>query len=113
MGRLKTIYRINKTLMFFSLLILVSFFLVTVTNAEEDHDRAKILKERGDIRPLGEILEKAQKDYPGTIIEVELEEEEGVIIYELEVLEASGVVRELKYDAKSGVFLKAEEEDRH
>ncbi len=114
MGRLNISKKPNKTLVALGLLFLVSFFLVAATGivfSKGDHERAKILKEMGDIRPLDEILARVKQDYPGTIIEVELEEEEGLIIYELEILDERGVVLELKYDAKSGAFLTAEEED--
>lgn len=93
---------------------IIAFLLIIGANqivlSEEDHDRAKILREQGEIRPLPEILEKAQREHPGQILEVELEEEAGKIIYELEFLDEKGRVWEMKYDAKSGVLLSSEEE---
>ncbi len=82
----------------------------TLVFSEEDHDRAKILREQGEILPLLEIIEKAQKEHPGQMIEVELEEEADQIIYELEFLDDEGRVWEMKYDAKSGILLSSEEE---
>ncbi len=95
-------------------LALIAFSLIaTASNvvfSEEDHDRAKILRERGEIRPLPEIIEKAQKEHPGQIIEVELEEEKGKIIYELEFLDQQGRVWEMKFDAKTGDLLESKQE---
>ena len=45
------------------------------------------------------------------MLEVELEDEHGRILYELEVLTSGGTVRELQFDARSGELLEDEEED--
>ena len=89
------------------------FFTLGATHAvfsEEDHDRAKMLREQGDILPLSEILQKAEQEHPGQMLEVELEEEAGKIIYELELLDDQGRVWEMKYDAKNGILLSSEAE---
>jgi len=114
MGRLSQ--KTTKSMKTFSLLLMVSLVVFAATtdivfSKGGDHERAKRLREMGDILPLSQILDKVQKDYGGQIIEVELEEEHGVVIYELEVLDGQGVVWELKYDAKSGTLLKVEEDD--
>jgi uncharacterized membrane protein YkoI len=75
------------------------------------YDDAKALQERGDILPLETILANASKDYPGKVIEVELESEYGAHLYELEILDKDGKVWELKYDARSGELLKKELDD--
>jgi uncharacterized membrane protein YkoI len=50
--------------------------------------------------------------YPGSrVLEVELEEEHGRYSYEMEVLTAQGVVRELELDARTGELLQDELED--
>ena len=41
----------------------------------------------------------------------ELEEEDGVLVYEVEILTTAGVVRELELDARDGRVLKDEEDD--
>lgn len=102
----KRLKNLGLGLIAFSLLIIAS----GVVFSEEDHDRAKILRERGEIRPLPEIIEKAQKEHPGQIIEVELEEEKGKIIYEVELLDTKGIVWEVQYDAKTGERLSSKQE---
>lgn len=78
--------------------------------ADGDHDRAKQLKEAGEILPLERIVEMAKKDRPGQLLEAELDEKKGRFIYELELLDEEGIVWELKYDAKSGELLKEKQE---
>ncbi len=78
----------------------------------EDHDRAKRLKETGDILPLEKIAEKAAKEYPGRILEVELEEENQLLIYELDILDEKGVLWKLKIDARSGELIRRKEGSR-
>lgn len=78
--------------------------------ADGDHDRAKQLKEAGEILPLEQVIERAKKDHPGRLLEAELEEKKGRFIYELELLDEEGIVWELKYDAKSGELLKEKRE---
>jgi uncharacterized membrane protein YkoI len=77
----------------------------------DTHDHAKALQEQGDILPLETILDNARKDYPGKVIEVELESEYGAYLYELEILDQQGKVWELEYDARSGELLKKELDD--
>ncbi|WDT74982.1 MAG: PepSY domain-containing protein [Candidatus Manganitrophus sp.] len=78
--------------------------------ADGDHDRAKQLKEAGEILSLEQVIERAKRDHPGQLLEAELEEKKGRFIYELELLDQEGIVWELKYDAKSGELLKEKRE---
>lgn len=69
---------------------------------DDDHERAQILARSGDIKSLEDILKKLQKDEYARILEVELEYEDGLYIYEMELLDKKGVVKEIKFDAKTG-----------
>ena len=87
--------------------------------AEEDHDRARAALEAGQVRPLAEILERVRHDYPGEVIDVELEEAHGrgrrfglaalgddegpPIVYEIKVRMPDGRIVKLCYDALTGV----------
>lgn len=77
--------------------------------SDSDQDRARALKNAGDILPLETILEKARKDHPGRVIETELEHKDKRYVYEIEVVDAEGNVRELYYDAQTGELIKHEE----
>ncbi|HXH04413.1 MAG TPA: PepSY domain-containing protein [Candidatus Competibacteraceae bacterium] len=72
-----------------------------------DHERIRDLRAAGEILPLETILEHYRSTYPdGRILETELEQEDGVLVYELYILGDDGEVRELEYDARSGVLLR-------
>jgi len=79
--------------------------------ADDDYREAKRLRESGEIMPLEEILKNVRRTYPGRILEVELENEKGRVIYELEILGDDSIVREIYIDAKSGKLLSVEEDD--
>lgn len=60
--------------------------------------------------PLSRILEIAARTAPGEVVKVELEDEHGVLAYELKVVTASGRLIELRIDARTGAVLKREAE---
>ena len=77
-----------------------------------DQDEALKLRQRGVILPLEQVLQQAMDRYPGAkLLEVELEEKHDVYIYEVELLTADGVVRELDLEAATGRLLKDKEDD--
>ena len=84
--------------------------LTGMVTADDDHEQARRLREAGDILPLETILQRAQAHHPGRVLEVELESEHGRHVYEIEILDAQGVVQELYFDAHSGELLKTETE---
>lgn len=75
-------------------------------------DEALQLRQKGVIRPLEELMASALERYPGAeLLEAELEEEDEVLVYEVELLTVDGIVRELELDARDGRVLKDEVED--
>ncbi|MDX8394829.1 MAG: PepSY domain-containing protein [Mariprofundaceae bacterium] len=90
---------IDKTTWIISLFLM----LLTASNAwADDHDRARLLLEQGKILSLSDIMKQANTRFPGKILEIELEEKKGVIVYEVELLGEDGVVMEMLIDAQSG-----------
>jgi uncharacterized membrane protein YkoI len=76
------------------------------------HDEALRLRREGVIQPLESLMRPAMQRYPGaTLLEAELEEEDEVFVYEVELLTEQGTVRELELDARDGRILKDEEDD--
>ncbi|WP_312256374.1 PepSY domain-containing protein [Stutzerimonas nitrititolerans] len=76
-----------------------------------DQDEALRLRREGLIMPLETLLHQALARYPGaSLLEAELEEDDGIYIYEIELLTADGVARELELDARDGRLLKDEED---
>lgn len=77
--------------------------------AGEGHDRARQALEAGEVLPLRTILDKIERDYPGQVIDVELEREHENKrerwIYEVKVLRSGGTLVKLKVDARDGTIL--------
>ncbi|WP_392890479.1 PepSY domain-containing protein [Pseudomonas migulae] len=91
-------------------LALVAFCSVAPAR-DLDQDEALRLRQQGVILPLEQMLEQAMDRYPGAkLLEAELEEKHGVYIYEVELLTAEGVVRELDLNAVTGQLLKDKED---
>jgi len=75
-----------------------------------EHEEMRAALKRGEVLPLARILAIAQEKVPGDVIEVELENKHGALIYEIKVLTESGRVREIKIDARQGTVLKIEDD---
>lgn len=73
--------------------------------ADDDHDRARRALEAGEIMPLRAVIDRVEAEYPGQIIEVELESDDGVWLYEIKLLRSGGVLVELKVDAREGTLI--------
>ncbi len=82
--------------------------LLNAAIADNDHTEARRLLEAGSIQPLEAIIESVKKQYTGRILEVEFEQEDGRYIYEIELLDATGVVREMEFDAMTGELIQTE-----
>lgn len=96
------------------LLILPLALLLAATPAASrdlDQDEALQLRREGLILPLESLLQQVKQRYPGArLLEAELEEEDGLYIYDIELLTADGIARELELDARDGRLIKDEED---
>jgi hypothetical protein len=77
--------------------------------ASEDHDRARQAVEAGEVLPLRSILERVERDYPGQVVDVELERERESSqerwIYKIKLLRSGGALMKLKVDARDGSII--------
>lgn len=97
----------------FSLLLTVGL-LPSATGALADdigHEAARRLVEAGKIRPLSEVLDEVSRQVPGKLLETELENEDGLIVYEIKILRTGGRVQEIEVDASTGRILSIEDDD--
>ncbi|HEX7763985.1 MAG TPA: PepSY domain-containing protein [Cellvibrio sp.] len=87
--------------------------LTLSVNADDlSQDEALRLRELGRIMPLENLLSIVQARHPASrLLEVELEEDDDIYIYEVELITRDGTVRELEIDASTGQLLKDEEDD--
>ncbi len=66
----------------------------------------------GRIRPLSEIIKLLEPQLPGfTVLEVEIDVENGRIVYEFDIIDSSGRLKEVEVDAATGKVLKIEDDD--
>lgn len=91
-------------------LILACAVLATPLSApadgRSDHERARQAYEAGEVMPLRALLAQIERDYPGQVLEVELERDHGRWIYELKLLQGSGALVKLEVDARDGSVLR-------
>lgn len=73
---------------------------------DSDHDRARSAVQAGQVLPLRTILDSVARDYPGDVIETELEESHDRLVYEIKLISPEGRVMKLIYDARDGSLLK-------
>lgn len=80
--------------------------------ADDDQDAARAALARGEIRPLKDMLAALEKALPGnSVIKVEFDRDDGLYIYELKVIDAGGVIREVEMNAKTGEIIDIEIDD--
>lgn len=82
-----------------------------VALADDDYIEARRLQDADEILSLEDILKNVRQTHTGRVLEVELETEDGRIVYEIELLSEHGVVSEIYIDAKTGVLLFEKEDD--
>lgn len=83
-------------------LLIALLSLCVPAHAGGDHDRARLAVEEGRILPLSQIVARAESAYSGQLIEAELEEESGVIVYEIKLLTPNSRLIKVFYDARTG-----------
>lgn len=88
-------------------LLVMCLGTVGVAMADSDQDRARRAVEQGLVLPFKDILAKVQQAYPGQILKAELDDDDGIFVYELKILSGDGRVVEVVYDARTGELLKA------
>jgi uncharacterized membrane protein YkoI len=90
-----------------------SLLLSPFASADRDYDQREVLERvrAGQIRPLTELMAQNPRRFSGKLLDVELEEDDGRLIYEIEILGKDGVVREFELDPVTGAVLKEEIED--
>ncbi len=72
---------------------------------------AAALVKQGIIIPMKAVVAKAEKLKAGRLLEADLRKKKGLYVYEVEILDAAGIVWELKFNAANGELLKMEEEN--
>lgn len=92
-------------------LIVILSGLAPVAIADDDYIEARHLLDSGKILPLETILKNIRQEFPGKVLDIELEKEGQKIVYEMEILNRNGVVNKIYVDAATGELLSIEEDD--
>lgn len=90
---------------------LMTLALGSAAADDDDHLLARRALEEGRILPLAEVLAAVKAKIPGKVLEVELEVEDGVLVYDLKLLTPGGGLKELEVDAATGKILQIEDDD--
>jgi len=61
---------------------------------------------------MEEAIATAKTKFPGQVLEAELENEHGQVVYEIEIASATGTVTEMTIDAQSGELLTSESKNQ-
>jgi uncharacterized membrane protein YkoI len=104
-SRIATQSRRTLTGLFIWLLVAMLGTGVSYAADNADHERARQAVEAGDVLPLRTILDRVEREYPGQIMEVELDREKGEWIYEIKLLRKGGALMKLKIQARDGTIL--------
>jgi uncharacterized membrane protein YkoI len=65
--------------------------------------------ERGEARPLAEILAAVRAKFPGEVVKVEVERHDGRWTYELRILDDKGRILEIHVDARTAAIERVKE----
>lgn len=79
--------------------------LCATAHADRDQDRALAAVQAGQVLPLKTLLDRLERDHPGQLLEVELEDDDGLLVYEVKLLQPDGRLVKLKVDAATGEVL--------
>ena len=101
-----------KSMAFIALLV-ISLCATSGSYAGGDlgHKKARELFDAGKIVAVEPLILDARSRHSGRLLEIELEYEGGLYLYEIEMLDTGGRVMEFYYDAATGVFLEESWDD--
>jgi len=101
----------SSTLPFIALTSLLAGVLLSspASASDRDHDRARAAVKAGQVVPLRTVLERLEREHPGQVLDVELEDEDGRLVYEVKLLQGDGRLVKLELDARTATVLRRKE----
>ena len=87
------------------LLMLIGFVAVPPSPAAADQREREIVRqamERGEVRPLSQLITEVERRHNGRMIKAELETRRGQVVWEIEILRADGWSLKAWLDATTG-----------
>ncbi len=101
-------------MMFLFLAMVVGMTSSKLSRADSDDDlSSEVLQwvKDGKVKSLESLLTKHKNRIHGRLLDVEVEEMNGRIIYELQIIRKNLVIYEIKLDARTGEWLQEEIEN--
>ena len=92
-------------------LVLAAAWPTARADDRRDHERARAAVQAGEVLPLPTVLERLQRSHPGQVLELELERDDGLWVYEFKLLQPDGQLLKLKVDARTAQVLSAKRRD--
>ena len=102
----RAVHRIHHQTRWVGALLLAGLLGLSAAQADNDHDRARAALRAGEVLPLQVVLQRVQVEYPGRVLGIKLEREDGRWIYEVKLLDPSGQLNKLELDAATGAVLR-------
>ncbi len=87
-------------------LLAAALLTVPAIASDKDHDRAREAVKDGQVMPLRAVLERLEREHPGQVLDVELEDEDGQLVYEVKLLQNDGRLVKLELDARTATVLR-------
>lgn len=78
-----------------------------------DHERARQAVTSGQVLPLRTVLERLEREHPGQVLEVELEQDDDQWVYEVKLLQNDGQLVKIKLDARTAAVLSSRTRSGH
>lgn len=100
-----------KTIFLFLVLVVGTTSGFVLASDKVSRDEIRKLVQQGKLLSLDTIMKSYPEEEYGSLIDLEVEPDDGTIIYELKFLRSDGQVIEMKIDARNGRLLKLEVED--
>lgn len=69
---------------------------------EDDQETARKALENKEILPLSTVLAGIEEKFTGDVVEIELERKRGIWVYEIEIIDTDGRVRDIDVDGRTG-----------
>ena len=86
-------------------LAVLSLWPATSDAGDNDHELARQALRQGQVLPLRTVLDLVEQQYPGQVIKVEFDREDGRFVYEIRLLQSDGKVVKLEIDASNGSLI--------
>ena len=77
----------------------------------DDAERAWRGTRSGEFLPFARLAQIALGRFPGKVVEAELDEDDGRVVYEIKILQRNGRVLEVEIDARTGRIVDVDEDD--